>query len=188
METNGLPWCAVNPANGLLYTSPFYPSPLDTSHLEAFARSMPKGSFSIGFQLRHVGRFDLLDESGRPLGIARVQGGAFSPGGHLYLVSDTADGGILGFDLVTGRKALHHTVAYNPDPFGPDELGEELEGITVWDLDSGTPPGIGGQLHVLMIDNELLSDDDLYFKHFRPRRLAEGEPSAGSTRNPGGGF
>jgi len=44
---------------------------------------------------------------------------------------------------------------------------EEIEGLTVWNLDDGRAPGIRGQVHVLMSDLEDASNDDLYFKHMR---------------------
>jgi hypothetical protein len=67
--------------------------------------------------------------------------------------------------LVTGRRVLHKFVEYDPDFPGP----EELEGIDIWDLDSGISPGIGGQIHLIMLDNDsgILDGDDIYLKHFR---------------------
>jgi hypothetical protein len=47
------------------------------------------------------------------------------------------------------------------------ERDEELEGIDLWDLDGGQVPGIDGQLHPQMIDHDLWSDDDFFFKHYR---------------------
>ena len=51
------------------------------------------------------------------------------------------------------------------------QTNEELEGITVWDLDYGNAPRIEGQVHLIMLDNDwresIFSDNDLYFKHFR---------------------
>lgn len=47
---------------------------------------------------------------------------------------------------------------------------QEPEGVTVWDLDKDTrAPGIRGQLHVIMVENDWnkLSPDDFYFKHYR---------------------
>jgi hypothetical protein len=44
---------------------------------------------------------------------------------------------------------------------------EEIEGLTVWNLDDGRAPGIRGQVHVLMLDVGEVSNDDLYFKHVR---------------------
>jgi hypothetical protein len=41
---------------------------------------------------------------------------------------------------------------------------EEPEGITIWDLGDGRAPRITGQLHVLLLDNEVY--DDIYLKHY----------------------
>jgi hypothetical protein len=38
--------------------------------------------------------------------------------------------------------------------------------LTVWDLDDGRAPGIRGQLHVMMLDNDETSADDIYIKHY----------------------
>lgn len=44
---------------------------------------------------------------------------------------------------------------------------EEPEGITIWDLDADRrAPGISGQLHVLLLDNDEPDDDDVYLKHY----------------------
>lgn len=43
--------------------------------------------------------------------------------------------------------------------------GEELEGLTLWDLDDGRAPGISGQIHVVLINDGGASNDDWYFKH-----------------------
>lgn len=189
------PWCAVHPSNGLLYTSDFNgaravdPQPATPLVLQVYARTF--GADGASFTLTHVGNFPLVGADGAGIVVNRVQGGTFSPNGHLYLVSDTAGGGILGFDVLTGRLVTHHAVNYQPimqvDPtggvaagvvngvaglFGADDpvpervMKEELQGITAWDLDDGRAPGIRGQLHLLMIDNVGSGADDLYFKHF----------------------
>lgn len=44
-------------------------------------------------------------------------------------------------------------------------IGEEPEGITWWDLDSRRAPSIRGQLHVIMLDTDPGSADDMYLKH-----------------------
>lgn len=173
------PWCAVNPRNGLLYSSNFHdaggaaeplrlyvykPHPTAISTRTMFQGTPLEGTFET-FDLPFVGSFQLRDESGNDLwGVRRIQGGAFSPGGHLYLVSDRPAGGLMGFDLSTGRRTLHKPVEYSP---GFDEY-EELEGITVWDLEAGRAPGIHGQLHLVMLDNDsdLTGTDDIYLKHF----------------------
>lgn len=48
------------------------------------------------------------------------------------------------------------------------DVYEETEGLTFWDLDlDGRAPGLRGQLHVILLDNDALSDDDVYVKHYR---------------------
>jgi hypothetical protein len=85
--------------------------------------------------------------------------------GLLYLVSDSgAAGGIFIFDPTTGKRLQRIKVAYDPTFFG--ETKEELEGITIWDLDRAQAPNIKGQVHLMMIDNVGRGADDLYFKHF----------------------
>jgi len=49
-------------------------------------------------------------------------------------------------------------------PFGASL--EEPEGMTIWDLDDGRAPGIRGQLHVLLVDNDSLDAGDVYLKHY----------------------
>jgi hypothetical protein len=51
------------------------------------------------------------------------------------------------------------------DPFDPCE---ETEGITFWDLDAdGRAPNVSGQLHAILLDNEGVTADDVYVKHYR---------------------
>jgi hypothetical protein len=161
------PWCAINPRNGLLYSSSSWINE-DHGHVQIYRRS-PVVSGALQF----VGTLTLRDEHGKNLSLDVVQGGVFSGRGNLYLVSDTAEGGILGFDGETGRMIGHTVIDYDPegDSSGIFDLDnkEELEGITIWDLDSGLAPGIRGQVHVLMVDHDVSSDDNLYFKHFRIR-------------------
>jgi hypothetical protein len=50
------------------------------------------------------------------------------------------------------------------DPFDPCE---EAEGLTFWDLDADPrAPNVGGQLHAILLDNDI-SEDDVYVKHYR---------------------
>ena len=57
--------------------------------------------------------------------------------------------------------------------FDPDfPIGEEPEGITIWDLDNDDrvpDDRLKGQLHVLLLDNDepdFLDDDDITMKHY----------------------
>ena len=47
---------------------------------------------------------------------------------------------------------------------------EEPEGLTYWDLDGRNAPGIQGQLHAILLDNDA-NGDDVYFKHYRVQGL-----------------
>lgn len=157
-----LPWCAVNPLNGLLYVSTF-----NASYLHVYKRIVIANNTDgvVGLELTHLGKFGLFEEKGLPMEVSRIQGGVFSKNGHLYLASDAPEGGVMGFDMTTGQRTFHKTIpGVSP---ADDLLRDELEGITVWDLDSLGAPNIGGQIHLIMLDNDWPSNDDLYFKHFK---------------------
>ncbi len=42
---------------------------------------------------------------------------------------------------------------------------EEPEGLTIWDLDDGRAPGIRGQLHAMVSDNDAITGD-IDLKHY----------------------
>jgi len=118
----------------------------------------------------------LWDETNPSLELDRLQAGVLSPTGRLlYLVAGYCDtnlptDGIHVFDLPSGRRVRRSTNGhgYFNYEFHPVEYDEEPEGLTIWDLDGSNLPGISGQLHVLMLDNdnETLGDDDVYLKHY----------------------
>lgn len=121
----------------------------------------------------------LLDESGAPLGIRNVQGGEFAPGEQLLYISsgdsldDNSDadrGGIHVFDTATFRRVRHsgRGVAGEIFDFYFDpgfDTYEEPQGLTLWDLDDGRAPGIRGQLHAIVRDNDDIHDD-VDLKHY----------------------
>ena len=112
-----------------------------------------------------------------PLG--NMQGGTFTPWGDLYLVNGQANppsedrGGIHLFnssgqliDESTNDEDPSTTFEFTYDPAGFPDDSEEPEGADWWNRDVGPPsPGIGGQLHVILLDNDA-SADELYFKHY----------------------
>lgn len=189
-QTSDGPWCAVQPKTGLIYSSRYNDNwgPLDLYLYE------PTLSKTNGLTLKSLGTMRLYDEQGDELEVRAIQGGAFSPSGHLYLVSDgpfarprkslkittphgflggpfpaapakdIIDGGVMGFDLITGRRMLSFPVDYQrwKDYGVTTERWQELEGITVWNRDAGQTPRIRGQIHVIMEEQ----DDDLFFKHY----------------------
>ena len=105
----------------------------------------------------------------------------FSDTDHLYLVNgycndfDADEGGIWvinknGWYEVDHSEvdAEHFKFEFHPDP-DPSEIcvEDEPEGITIWNLEKPgvDVPGMSGQIHVLMIDNNM-ELDGLYFKHY----------------------
>jgi hypothetical protein len=139
-----MPWCAIHPWNGLLYSSSFD----NVTTVRAYEPA------DDGF--RHVPSRDI------PLSKAleRVQGGAFSPRGHLYLSSDT---------YVSGKyKGVHVFSILNGAYRGwirvlADEDTQELEGLCF------SPMSISGHhvdLHVVLLDTIDLEKDDIFFKHY----------------------
>ena len=159
-------WCAINPLTGLLYSSNFYLDKPIHCALHVHRPIITETEFKLEF----VDVFPLFEVAGGPRLMARVQGGAFSERGHLYLVVDDGTG-IVGFDMLRGRQSAYIYVDYKPSK------KEELEGITIWDLDNGVAPNIIGQIHLLMIDTFTapfgLDVDDLYFKHYQVAHLDE---------------
>jgi hypothetical protein len=107
--------------------------------------------------------------AGEPLSLERVQGGAFSPRNHLYLACDTKDGGLLGFDVTTGRCHMHVVIPFEPN--WPEQ--QVIEGLTVVDLDDGPVPWMSGQVHVLVFDAEENRDDYVWLRHFAARTATD---------------
>jgi hypothetical protein len=108
-----------------------------------------------------------------------MQGGVFSPSGDLlYLTSGFWDGHRIndGINVLETRDWTRLRRSSNGGmPFeyrfkAGYPYSNEPEGITIWDLDDGKAPGIGGgQLHVLMLDNDLEEfgdDDGVYLRHY----------------------
>ncbi len=106
------------------------------------------------------------------------QGGVFSPVGDLYFVNgdqstdpETIRGGIHVFDR-TGRllaDSTNGTGSFDYEYHVGNE--EEPEGIDWWD--DPDSPGVDGQLHVMLLDNEdfdgptdPFGEDDIYIKHY----------------------
>jgi len=110
---------------------------------------------------------------------------------HVFVVRDTEGGVCQG---PSSCKAVRVDRSHNAQARGNHAFlyryrgemlhGEEPEGITVWDLDAPdapTPPGIGGQVHALMLDNELFSRWDLAsLRHYRAAECPSIEDAGGS--------
>ena len=101
----------------------------------------------------------------------KIQGGSFSKRGHLFLLAQegTYGSGVYAFNMKTGRLSVYLYAELHPG-FG---RWEELEGITIWDLDSiDETDGMRGQIHAGLIDVDKPDVDpnpdmELYMKHWR---------------------
>lgn len=121
-----------------------------------------------------------LYQGSTPLNIKPyLQGGEFSPdGSHLFLINGKAsdfnakDGGIWVFRGAPFQFITKSTDQSNAGSFIYEfhpgwSKYEEPEGLTFWDLDGGQAPGLpGGQLHVILLDNDS-GGDEIYIKHYR---------------------
>jgi len=130
-----MPWCAIHPWNGLLYTS----NDDDVRQIHAYD---PRNNFAYAKSLDLRGGV-----------VNRVQGGVFSGNGRLYLAShgskqiraySTLNGAFL------GARAL--------DVDDSTLEAEEVEGLAIWPL---TALGLLSPLsvHIVILDNDLNSDD-----------------------------
>jgi hypothetical protein len=160
--TNESPWVGINPVDGYLYTSNFETSP--TNPLRAYKITWLANTSEPGKRILELDLVDSLvlrNESGTPITIGAIGGGAFTKNGHLYLSSDR-DGKVYGFDPTGTRKK---TIGVDYSGFGSSQ---ELEGLTVWDLDDGRAPNVRGELHLVMStrDGFSLHFDSIFFKHY----------------------
>jgi len=144
-QGGSMPWCAINPWNGWLYSS-IYGEPGESKVDRVYA-------YDPANQFTHVATLVL---GGPPL--QEVQGGCFSARGHLYLTSGVS-GRIHAYDSMDGTPLGSAVVPYKPG--GVDQ--EEMEGIALGHLIHGN--GSHSWVHVVILDNDL-NGDDVFLKHF----------------------
>ncbi len=172
-------WCAVDSA-GVLYSSLQHASFLKTYDVN-WPLLQSSGILSTTARTPEA----MLDEAGAALDLVTMQGGEFAPGGQLlYLISGFYDdsGGleeregihILQREVQPGGAVSWRRVAHSTrgigghfdfyyDPGFPTY--EEPEGLTIWNLDDGRAPGIRGQLHAMVSDNDAITGD-IDLKHY----------------------
>lgn len=165
--TNEIPWVALNPIDGRLYTSTFEVSGLPGCEIRAY--DVVRDGAGRPIALRHDPSHDVVlrDKSGKAIRLHGVQGGVFSPMGHLYLSVDAEDdaafGGIQAFEWPSGTQRMTIPIDYQKKLPGNLSTFEEIEGLDLWDAPPGVAPGISGQLHVMM---GKWTNRSLWFKHF----------------------
>ena len=185
---------AYNPANGLLHAT----GTVQDGSNGLFRFTVDFDALAVG-DVAHAFTFVdelLLTELGLPIDppMEDMQGAAFTPWGDLYLVNGYDDpqpedrGGVHLFDS-TGDLVDESTNGYGDFNFAYDTSefpeGEEPEGADWWNRATGPgSPGITGQLHVIMLDNDV-SEDDLYLKHYTVDYscLAAGDADADGLTN-----
>lgn len=182
---SSLGWCAVNPNDGLLYTSDRHiqddyfkesTSPIVIYDIDFDAIKKKSTRF-----LRFRATLILRNEKGAALTLEHTQGGCFDNENHLHINNGyfrgyaNSKGGISVFSVpkvIEANSSTCVTRIAKSEQKGTfryqfNSLGEEPEGITYWDLNKDTrAPEIRGVLHAIMIDNVGAGDDDFYFKHY----------------------
>ncbi len=175
-QCNDAGWIAVNRTTGNLFSS--------RQHVGPLPGGMEPGLREYVFDwnwLHTTGQATIAFLRFIPLNydFSCMQGGEFAPGDKLlYLISGfytdsnaLADReGIHILDTTSWARVGHSTRGtgghfdyyYNPGFFTG---AEEPEGLTIWNLDDGRAPGIRGQLHALVSDNDL-DAGDVDFKHY----------------------
>jgi hypothetical protein len=141
-------WAGYNPKNGKFYSSA-YTAP---GWIYAYNISASGASFDSAFQIR--------DANGNAIQLHNVQGGSFSDSGKLYLIT-TDPGQLITIDTSNGRVQDVFPIEEHP---GFPEY-EELEAVMVWDTTGRAPNGWSGQVHVLLLDNDV-DEDDFTVKHY----------------------
>ena len=194
-DFDGMGWLAINPNNGLLYTSDH------TVSSQISGDSAPIQVYSIGSVIndKEVLTFhstlSLLDEYGHYLELSSMQGGCFDDKNYLHIMNgfvtnykgrdplkkklDRYRTGlsifkVLEHPLKGGNPKVYRLTHSRQDKgfrFQFDGWGDEPEGVTYWDLDripyDRRPKNINGQLHAIMLNNAGKKPDDFYFKHYR---------------------
>jgi FlgD Ig-like domain/HYR domain len=175
-QAEGAGWFAVGP-DGYVYGSVSFPT-------ELRRYSMNWSTIESGPVLTFVDTIPLTDENGDPYQLFHMQGGAIPPDNSVIFIAnglgdcllsgggtESDSFGMHAFDLATGQRITRSCQSgcawrfeFNSCAWGyPDE---EPEGITFWDLDNGAAPGIRGQLHAILLDNDL-GISDVFLKHYR---------------------
>lgn len=158
LQTNKAPWCAVNYKDRLLYSS----RDKDVSTIFAYQYGIQNNTFKIS--LNQI--VNLKDGDGNDFVLSGIQGGVFANlGGKNSLIltsNEKPNRGINIFEMSSGKR-----IFYKEIDFDLWAIGEEIEGLTFWDLDNNKAPNIEGQIHVLELDNDIDSDDIKSLHHYR---------------------
>jgi hypothetical protein len=150
-----------------------------------------------GLTLILDGEVQLRDSQGSQMLLQGWQGAVISPSDRVIYITNgwncgSANRGLHAFDLQTGRELARSSVShlslfrfqFNCQTVGDNAGLQEPEGLTIWDLDGvhNSYHDLRGQLHVLMLDNDLFGNDHAYFKHYTNRLFVDPARSSGNGR------
>jgi hypothetical protein len=140
-QGGSMPWCAVNPWNGYLYSSKYD----NVNQVYAYD---PNDNFILRKVLQ-LGRV-----------IDKVQGGVISNNGHLYLTSH-ATKDISAFSIINGGFLGRYPVSYDEGI-----AQQEMEGITIAPI--VRRGGLTAYVHVVILENDrvYVDRDNVFIKHF----------------------
>jgi altronate dehydratase len=140
---------------------PFVPK-LDN---DVFMLGWPEPSTTDGIKVR--------TKTGAPLQVYRVQGGAVSNRGHLYISSDvkmSQGGGIRLIEMASGTIQdfqLNMKAEYRSNGDGCEKGEFEYQGLCIKDLDQVPHhPNVAGQLHFGLLNNDTANEDNVTLAHF----------------------
>lgn len=169
------PWCAVD-SDGFIYSSSAHPDSINKYYFDW-------NEFMSGSYIDVVPIFE--EDESISVQLNYIQGGDISDNGHLYTVNGYAYGdsssgayGIMTFKKTLDGNWIRQSYSNNVSGIGGFNFEfhpgspryEEPEGITIQDFSSDTSPGISGQIHVILLNNDEwydIGDDDMSFKHYQ---------------------
>lgn len=155
-----LSWCAINPLNRYLYTSEFGgPGSPDVTRVLAYELTDP---------LTRVSKADIpLDPAGGLLRMRELQGGCFTPRGHLILSSSYSNclfccSALNGFLYGTAGIEVNSTALIDI---------QEVEGVCVrtgirFRCDDTEGAYLSAEVHVILLGNRTVAHDMVWFKHY----------------------
>ena len=187
-----LHWCAINPTDGRLFTSDRHMSndvKSDTSPIIVYDIHLDRINAKRNDFLTYTTFILAYDYSGNRLTREYMQGGCFDDQNRLHITNGdytlrgvihnyaNSKGGISVFSIPTISKTnpeKYYLIRRSgaSDQSGTfcyefDGTGEEPGGLTYWNFANRNVPGkLCGCLHVIMLDNTGVGDDDFFFKHY----------------------
>jgi hypothetical protein len=157
-----MPWCAINPWNGLLYSSkfgepPYWEDDPSGSGVGRLVDPDPVTEVHCYDPQKNFAYVKSLTLEGEPL--HKVQGGCFSDNGRLYLTSDYTQH-IRAYNALNGAFLGYKWVDYDKSGL---TYTQEIEGICI--VPVRYREGYT-HVHIVVLENEKTSSDDFFFKHY----------------------